>query len=141
MENETMARHPMMDHLEREQAALLDKIPEWKADPKRAVGDMAEIRAGLVKHYGFDPAHLEVIPNHQSVLLARDALEARKLRAQVEQMKAERNKGAAAAKASAADQERDEGFKKRIADARQSPGGKQDRREMIADWVESKGNG
>jgi hypothetical protein len=131
-----MARHPMHAHLEREQEALLTKIPEWRADPKKAVGEMAEIRAGLVKHYGFDPAHLEVIPNHQSVLLARDALEARQLRAELGKMKAAQAQQAKAAKAEAAGQGRHEDFKRRLENAKRSPGGKQDRREMIAEYID-----
>jgi hypothetical protein len=130
------AQHPVIQHLLKEQEALLEKIPEWKADPKRAQAEMAELRAGLVRHYGVDPSLVETFPHHHGVLIARDALRARSLHAQLEQAKAqlvERKKVEAAA---AKGQQRHENFKQRLADVKRSPGGKQSRAEMIADYVD-----
>jgi uncharacterized membrane-anchored protein YhcB (DUF1043 family) len=135
------AQHPLIQHLLKEQDALLEKIPEWKADPKRAQAEMAELRAGLVKHYGVDPSLVETFPHHHGVLVARDALKAKSLQAELDKMKAAevaRTKASQAEKASATDQQRHSDFKERMADVRRSPGGKQDRREMIADYVDGK---
>jgi hypothetical protein len=133
------AKHPVIEHLLREQDALLKAIPEWKADPKKAQAEMAELRAGLVKHYGVDPSLVETFPHHHGVLVARDALKAKSLQAELDKMKAAEAARTKAARAEKGDQKRDEDFKRKIAETRRSPGGKQDVRDVIADWVESKG--
>lgn len=136
--------HPVIDHLLREQEALLQAIPEWKADPKRAQAEMAEIRAGLVKHYGVDPSMVETFPHHHGVLIARDALRARSLHAQVEQMKAEkiqRKRVEETEKGAAAEQQRQTDLKARLGDVRRSPGGKATPLDIMADYLDGETRG
>jgi len=133
-EKSTIGTH-LGAHRAGEEKAILEKIPEWK-DPKRAQAEMAGIRAALVQQYGIHPGLVEDFPHHQGVLIARDALKARSLQAELDKMKATQAQQAKAAKAEAAGQGRHEDFKRRLEDVRRSKGGKQDRREMIADYVD-----
>jgi hypothetical protein len=136
MESKMTAKHPLIDHLLREQEALLQKIPEWKSDPKRAQAEMAELRAGLVKHYGVDPSLVETFPHHHGVLVARDALKAKSLQAELDKMKAAEVSRKKAEGGAVKGQQRHEDFKRRLDDVKRSPGGKQSRAEMIADYVD-----
>src|ERR1700676_259369 len=140
MESKMTAKHPVIEHLLREQEALLTKIPEWRADPKKAQAEMAELRTGLVKHYGVDPSLVETFPHHHGVLVARDALKAKSLQAELDKMKAAEALRKKAGGGAAKGQQRREDFKRRIDDVKRSPGGKQSRAEMIADYVDGEGD-
>jgi len=135
------AQHPLIQHLLKEQEALLQKIPEWKADPKKAQAEMAKLRAGLVEHYGVEPALVETFPHHHGVLIARDALKARELQAHNERLKAQLAAHKKAEAAGVQDRQTDEDFKRRLADTRRSHGGKAPIHEQIAEWVETKEKG
>jgi hypothetical protein len=63
-------------HFERENAALLEKIPEWKSDPARAKKEFDALKGEMIARYGFSPQDLAVIPDHRHVLIARDAVAA-----------------------------------------------------------------
>lgn len=67
-------------HFAREEAALLEKVPEWR-DPQKGKAAMDEIRNAAVDHYGFTPEQIKAIPDHRQVLVLRDALAFRKLQA------------------------------------------------------------
>src|SRR5690349_17625076 len=129
-----MARHPIYDHLEREEKALLDKVPAWRKDPKKAAAEMSEIRKGLVDRYGWNAADLEIIPNHRSVLVARDALRSHALHSENEKLKAQlaEHKKADASSAKTAENRRMKDLKKELADARENPGGKMAPWDIIA---------
>ena len=123
--------HPVIDHLLREQEALLAKKPEWKADPKRAQADMAELRAGLIKHYGVPPELVETFPHHAGVLIGLDALKSHGLRAENEKLKAQLAEHKKAS-ARTAENRRMKDLKKELADARENPGGKMAPLDIIA---------
>jgi len=97
---------------------------------------MAGLRAGAVQKYGIHPALVEDFPHHEGVLMLRDALMGRAWKAELDKMKAAEAGRKKEQTASNADQKRHEDFKRRLEDVKRSPGGKQSRAEMIADYVD-----
>ncbi len=64
-----------------EQAALLTKLPEWRANSEQATKEQREIANNLTQHYGFNEAEVAGIVDHRMVLVARDAMKYRMLQA------------------------------------------------------------
>lgn len=82
---------------EREERALLEKVPEWSA-PDVGMPAMTALRQNLVTSYAFKPEEIAKIADHRLVLVARDALDAPKLRARVAELEAEKETREKAAK-------------------------------------------
>ncbi len=68
-----------------ERQALLTAIPEW-SDPVKVDKDKAEIKADL-KSRGYSDADIEGLRDHKAVLLARDAMLYRKMKAGADKTK------------------------------------------------------
>lgn len=64
-----------------EQAALLTKLPEWRANSEQATKEQREIANNLTQHYGFNEAEVAGIVDHRMVMVARDAMKWRLLQA------------------------------------------------------------
>ena len=98
-EQASVQQRAMGEHFAREERALLQKVPEW-SDVNVAQPALEGLRQFAVADYGFTPEEVKVIGDHRYVLMARDARDAKALRAENAQLKeeiAKRDKGAAAA--------------------------------------------
>lgn len=72
-QREVLAAQERQQIFAREEAALLEKIPEWR-DPDKGRKAMQEIREGAVRRYGFKPEEVQTIPDHRYALILKDAL-------------------------------------------------------------------
>lgn len=72
-ERNKLVKQQMSDHFTREDAALLEKIPEWK-DPAKGSTELRALKDTVRERYGFQPNELQAIADHRFVLIARDAL-------------------------------------------------------------------
>lgn len=88
MEQQTAQTAALNAHFEREERALVEKVPEW-ADSNVGPKAMSDIRSGVVQTYGYKPDEVRTINDHRLVLMARDALEAPKLRSEIASLKAQ----------------------------------------------------
>lgn len=63
-----------------EQAALLNKLPEWR-NTEQATKEQREIANTLAQSYGFNEAEIAGLVDHRMVMVARDAMKYRMLQA------------------------------------------------------------
>ena len=63
-----------------EQAALLNKLPEWR-NTEQATKEQREIANTLAQNYGFNEAEIAGLVDHRMVMVARDAMKYRMLQA------------------------------------------------------------
>ena len=63
-----------------EQAALLNKLPEWR-NTEQATKEQREIANTLAQNYGFNEAEIAGLVDHRMVMVARDAMKWRLLQA------------------------------------------------------------
>ena len=63
-----------------EQAALLNKLPEWR-NTEQATKEQREIANTLAQSYGFNEAEIAGLVDHRMVMVARDAMKWRLLQA------------------------------------------------------------
>ena len=63
-----------------EQAALLNKLPEWR-NTEQATKEQREIANTLAQNYGFNEAEIVGLVDHRMVMVARDAMKWRLLQA------------------------------------------------------------
>jgi len=66
--------------LSAEQAALLNKLPEWR-NTEQATKEQREIANTLAQSYGFNEAEIAGLVDHRMVMVARDAMKYRMLQA------------------------------------------------------------
>lgn len=81
-----LAAQQQQDHLAREGQTLLDKVPEYKADPSKVRPDIDRFRKAAVDYYGYTPQEVSIIPDHRQVLVLRDAVAYRQLMAERKQV-------------------------------------------------------
>lgn len=78
-ESQSAAQQAQIEHFHREETALLEKMPEWKADPAKARTELDDIRKGAIERYGYGENDVQVIRDHRIVAVVRDALAYHKL--------------------------------------------------------------
>jgi hypothetical protein len=72
-ERNRLAQQQMAEHFAREDAALVEKVPDWK-DPSKGPAELRALKDTVRERYGFGPAELSTIADHRFVLIARDAV-------------------------------------------------------------------
>lgn len=77
---EQMQQQTIQQQLQKELDKLVEKVPEWK-DQAKFEQAKQEIRSGM-KEYGFGEDEISQIVDHRALLVIKDAIEYRKLKAQ-----------------------------------------------------------
>ncbi len=88
LEQQTVQAQAMRQHFAREEAALIEKLPEWSA-PEVGSKALDDLRQGVVSRYGFKPEEVRLIADHRYVLMARDAAAYHTLKAEHDALKAQ----------------------------------------------------
>lgn len=87
-----------VNHMQREEKALLEKFPDW-SEGQKGKQAIDELKGFAAKTYGFKPEEIQTIADHRYVLMANDAAAYHKLKAEVDAEKAKQAAEAQKAKA------------------------------------------
>jgi hypothetical protein len=102
-ERNNLANQQRAEYFAKQDAALLDKVEEWKADPAKAKADLDALKQTVRQQYDFRPDELQTIADHRFVLIARDAISAKakvaELQGQIAKLQTEHQSALKAAEA------------------------------------------